>query len=67
MIMKAAKADPITAAKAFSLNRWVPVTIVPQDWPDILAADLLEDPNRRLQDWAEQHPGPRLGNPFARL
>jgi AraC-like DNA-binding protein len=27
----------------------------PRDWPDLLAQDLCENPNRKLGDWAEAH------------
>jgi AraC-like DNA-binding protein len=54
VIVKAAETDAITA-RGLLLEQVVPTPIVPHDWPDLLAADLLEDPNRRLEDWANEH------------
>jgi AraC-like DNA-binding protein len=53
-IVKAAESDPVTAA-GILCEQLVPAPNMLQEWPDLLAADLLEDPNRRLDDWAEEH------------
>lgn len=53
-IARVAETDSVAAA-AMLCERLTPAPNVLRDWPDLLAADLLEDPNRRLEDWAEQH------------
>jgi AraC-like DNA-binding protein len=54
LIVRTAETDPAGAA-ALLLEQMSPRPITPQDWPDLLAADLIEDPNRRLNDWADSH------------
>ena len=53
-IVRAAEIDQ-AAAVALLQKQLIPQRSIPQDWPDLLAADILEDPNRRLDDWAEAH------------
>ena len=54
LIAKCAETD-LATAQGLLCEQTVPVYNVPRDWPDLLAADLLEDPNRRLEDWADAH------------
>lgn len=54
VVARAAETDPVMA-RGLLLEQVVPTPIVPRDWPDLLAADLLEDPNRLLEDWADEH------------
>jgi AraC-like DNA-binding protein len=53
-LAKAAETDP-RMATTILLERMYPVRHVLEDWPDLLAADLIEDPNRSLQVWAREH------------
>jgi AraC-like DNA-binding protein len=53
-IARLAEHDLIAAVEQL-LTEFKPLPVVPQDWPDLLAADLIEDPNRRLEDWAKSH------------
>lgn len=53
-IAKAAETDPACAAELL-LEMMTLKKNIPRDWPDLLAADLIDNPNRRLDDWAESH------------
>jgi AraC-like DNA-binding protein len=53
-IAKAAETDPACAVDLL-FEMMTPKSNAPHDWPDLLAADLIDDPNRRLDDWAESH------------
>ena len=53
-LVKLSKVDPAAATQLLT-QEMVPATNMIQEWTDLLAADLLEDPNRRLDDWAEEH------------
>jgi len=48
-------ADPDTIARVAEKD--LPAAIEPQpaDWPDLLASDLLDDPQLRLETWAGRH------------
>jgi AraC-like DNA-binding protein len=53
-IARAAECDPVEARA--QLREQVHKTERgPQDWPDILACDLISDPGCRLERWAEEH------------
>jgi AraC-like DNA-binding protein len=53
-IARAAEIDAAAAARALR-ERLAPVEPRAADWPDLLARDLLEDPQLRLDEWAESH------------
>ncbi|MGA7712981.1 MAG: AraC family transcriptional regulator [Rhizomicrobium sp.] len=53
IIARAAERDPIEAA-ALLRERFRETNREPEDWPDILARDLLSDPHCRLDSWARK-------------
>jgi AraC-like DNA-binding protein len=53
-IAKIAQTDP-AAASAHLCRQAIAARPVARDWPDLLAADLLDDPNLRLDAWALAH------------
>lgn len=53
-IARAAETDAAAAARVLR-QQLTPVEPRPADWPDLLARDLLEDPQLRLDEWAECH------------
>ena len=53
-IARIAERDTI-AATALLAERLIEKRNFVSDWPDILAADLLDDPNCRLDTWARKH------------
>jgi AraC-like DNA-binding protein len=53
-IARAAEIDAGAAARALR-EQLVPIEPRAADWPDLLARDLLEDPQLRLDEWAERH------------
>ena len=53
-IARAAEKDAAAAARALR-EQLAPVEPPLADWPDLLARDLLEDPQLRLDEWAERH------------
>lgn len=49
-------AEKDAGAAVSALNEQIaPLEPRPSDWPDVLARDLLENPQLRLGDWAERH------------
>lgn len=58
-IARLAEKDRIGAAQALMLGS-VPVPLAANDWPEMLAADLIADPGMSIAGWARQrqlHPG----------
>ena len=53
-IARAAEIDAAAAARVLR-EQLTPVRPSAADWPDLLARDLLEDPQLRLAEWAECH------------
>jgi AraC-like DNA-binding protein len=53
-IARAAENDPAAAARALQ-EQLAPLEPPLADWPDLLARDLREDPQLRLDEWAERH------------
>ncbi|MDE3116679.1 MAG: helix-turn-helix transcriptional regulator, partial [Pseudomonadota bacterium] len=53
-IARAEERDP-AAARALLEEQIRPAVPIAEDWPDVLARDLLSDPNRHLDAWADQH------------
>lgn len=53
-IARAAETDAAAATRALR-EQLAPVAPRAADWPDLLARDLLEDPQLRLDEWAECH------------
>jgi hypothetical protein len=48
-------ATDLFAARAVLKQQLLPAHVSVDDWPDLLARDLLADPRLRLDDWAERH------------
>lgn len=53
-IVRAAEHTPAKALRVF-YEQIRPSYSSPEDWPDMLARDLLADPDRRLDRWAREH------------
>jgi AraC-like DNA-binding protein len=53
-IARAAERDAAAAARGLR-EQLAPIEPPLADWPDLLARDLLEDPQLRLDEWAERH------------
>jgi AraC-like DNA-binding protein len=53
-IARVAEKDPVAALEALH-ETMAPIEPRPADWPDRLAYDLLDDPQLRLEVWAERH------------
>jgi AraC-like DNA-binding protein len=53
-IVRVAERDPIDAGAQLRAQLRE-ARAAPQDWPDVLATDLLRDPDCRLQVWARKH------------
>jgi AraC-like DNA-binding protein len=53
-IARLAVTDVIAAREALK-EQLLPARAPVDDWPDLLARDLLADPRLRLDDWAERH------------
>lgn len=51
-IVRLAEHDRVAAA-GLLLTRLVEVSAPPEDWPDLLAGDLLADPGLSIGDWAQ--------------
>jgi AraC-like DNA-binding protein len=54
LIARTAGKDPTAAASALR-EQLVPIVPRTADWPDLLARDLLENPQLRLDGWAERY------------
>ena len=48
-------ATDLIAARAALKQQLLPARVSADDWPDLLARDLLANPQMRLDDWAERH------------
>jgi AraC-like DNA-binding protein len=53
-IARSAENDPAAAARALR-EQMTPLEPEAADWPDLLARELLADPQLRLDEWAERH------------
>ena len=53
-VAKAAETNP-AFAMALIIEQMVPQQIIAEDWADLFVTDLQDDPNYRLEDWAETH------------
>lgn len=53
-IARLAERDAIAATEALE-EQLLPLQSRAEDWPDALAQDLLDDPQLRLEAWAERH------------
>lgn len=53
-IARAAERDPAEAAVLLRMQM-APLESSAEDWPDVLAFDLLNDPDCRLDDWSRRH------------
>ena len=53
-IARVAEKD-LPAPAAALRETMAPIEPQPADWPDLLASDLLDDPQLRLETWAERH------------
>jgi AraC-like DNA-binding protein len=53
-IVCAAEKDTVSAV-ALLQEKMIVSENPPRDWPDLLALDICENPNRKLGDWAEAH------------
>jgi AraC-like DNA-binding protein len=53
-VVRTAERDPVAASLQLAEQLRV-ARPVAEDWPDILAADLVERPNTRLDVWAQKH------------